>query len=114
MARCYKDCKYNNFGYCLKYDDKIIKSENIHHPGLLIHPLDYLSLYYNEDKQDVDVLIAVADKYLNGDDVADSICNYHAVHGYISFKQRKLLLYKIFNCFEVAKPLLGIAFCQVE
>lgn len=114
MYKCYKDCKYNNFGFCLKYEDKIIKSENIHHPGLLIHPLHYLSLYYNEDEEDVAALIDAADKYLNGDEAADSICNYFARNGYISFKQRKLLLHKLFNCFEVRERKPDIAFCQVE
>lgn len=114
MIRCYKDCKYNKYDYCSKYDEKIIVSRNQAHPGLLIHPLQYLTIFYNEENEDVDELIDLADKYLNGDEVVDSICNYFARYGQISFKQRKLLLYKLFNCYEEKEPKQYINFCQVE
>lgn len=114
MARCYKDCKYNSSGFCLKYEEKILESRNMYHPGLLIHPMQYLAIYYNEDEDNVDSLVDAADLYLNGDEVADSICSYFARYGQISFKQRKLLLHKIFDCFEEKEPKHYMDFCQVE
>ena len=114
MITCAKDCKYNDYGFCLKYEDKILKSTNVFHTGILLHPLHYLTIYYNEDAKNIDALIDVANKYLNGDEVVDSICNYFARNGQISFKQHKLLLHRIFSCFETRERVPGIVFCQVE
>lgn len=100
MSRCYMSCKYNSSGYYLKYDEKVIKSKNFYHPHLLIHPLQYLSIYYNENKDNVEYLVKIAKEHLNNDKVVNSICDYFSQHGQISFKQRKLLLHKIFDCFE--------------
>ena len=83
------------------------------HPGLLLHTLPYLELLYKEDKEEIEVLIDIAERYLD-DEVSKSICTYFARYEQISFKQRKLLLYKLFNCYEEKEPGQYMDFCQVE
>lgn len=121
MPKCYKCCKYNNgFGYCEKYDEKILVSKNMAHYGLLIHPLEYLTLYYNIGEKDIKYLIKISEKYLN-DKASKNICNFFNNKGFITEKQKKLLLYNIFNCYEpnerkdadLTEFEYGLA-CQVE
>ena len=115
MARCFKGCKNYYKGFCTKYFDKVLESKSPYHIGLPLHPLSHLELYYKEDEDDIDHLIDVADKFSNGDEVIDNICNYFARYGQISFKQRKLLLYKLLNCYEEKEPEpRGMDFYQVE
>ena len=112
--RCSKSCKHNIGGFCIKYNEEILESKNPYHPGLLIHPLRYLNLYYRIEEQEVSHLIDLAKRYLN-DDVSKSICSYYEQKGQISYKQRKMLLYKIFDCYEEKeRPQNDFVFCQVE
>ena len=99
MTRCYKSCKYNVMGVCQKYGEFIHKSVNAGHYGLLFHPLDYLNLYYKREENDVGHLMEIANKFLT-DDASKNICRQYKEKGYISFKQRKLLVYKLLNCYE--------------
>lgn len=100
MPRCYECCKYNNgFDYCKKYDERILISRNAAHYGLPLHPLEYLTLYYDIREKDVKYLIKATEKYLK-DKTSRSICNFFNDKGYITEKQKKLLLYNIFNCYE--------------
>ncbi len=100
MPRCYKCCKYNKgFDYCEKYNERIPVSRNIAHYGLYIHPLDYLTLYYYERGKDIEHLIKISEKYLK-DKTSKSICNFFNDKGFITEKQKKLLLHNIFNCYE--------------
>ena len=115
MARCYKGCKHYLNGFCTKYRDAVLESKNPFCMGLPLHPLDYLSIYYKEDEDDISHLIDIAYKFSNGDEVIDSICNLFAQNGQISFKQRKLLVYKLLNCYEEKEQEpRGIDFYQVE
>lgn len=101
MSRCYKNCKYNwRCGYCAKYKELILTSRNIYHMGLLLHPLEYLSIYYSYDQKDIRHFIEVADKFAD-DDVSKNIVKQYKQRGYISFKQRKFLIYNLLNnCYE--------------
>ena len=115
MPRCYKGCKHYYNGLCTKYREPVLESKSPFCMGLPLHPLSHLELYYKEDEDDIDHLIDVADKFSNGDEVIDNICNYFARYGQISFKQRKLLLYKLLNCYEEKEPEpRGMDFYQVE
>lgn len=104
MPRCYKCCKYNYAGlFCTKYEETILVSRNPAHYDLLLHPLEYLTIYYNysyNKEEDINHLIQTAEKYLT-DNISKSICNYYREKGYITFKQRKLLLHQFFNCYEI-------------
>ncbi len=98
MSRCYKNCKHNWCGgYCDKYKELVLTSRSIYHYGLLLHPLEYLSIYYDYEKKDIKHLIEIADKFAN-DDASKNIVKRYKQNGYISFKQRKLLIYKLLNC----------------
>ena len=101
MARCYENCKYNwcNF-VCRKYNEKILTSRNPFHKGLLIHPLEDLSMYYYKDiNGDISYLIKVAEKFLK-DDTSKSIIKQYKNKGDISYKQRKYLVANLLNCYE--------------
>jgi hypothetical protein len=115
MSRCYKCCDHYHLGFCIKYNESIIVSRNPAHLGLLIHPLHYLSLYYNYDKKDVSHLIDVANKYLN-DNVSKSVCKQYEQKGYVTYKQRKYLIYNILHCCEETPRTYDgdITFVQVE
>lgn len=114
MSRCYECCKYNYIGFCTKYKESILVSKNPAHYGLLLHPLEYLTIYYDYNQKDLEFLIQKADKYLK-DNISKSICNYYREKGYITFKQRKLLLHQFFDCYEEKERYYGdITFCQVE
>lgn len=116
MPNCYcsKTCKHNYLNFCTKYDKPIIVSRNMWHPGLLIHPLHYLTLYYNYDRNDIGELIALAKKFLT-DETSKSLCGFYDKYKYLTFKQRKLLLHQFFDCFEKEnKTDNGVPFCQVE
>lgn len=114
MPRCEKTCKYNNgFGYCEKYDERILVSKNMAHYGLLLHPLEFLTLCYNPRDNDIRQLMEYAGKLK--DDVSKNICEFYKKKGYITLKQRKFLLYKIFHCYEEKiKEESGYYFSQVE
>ena len=114
MSICHKCCDHYYLGFCSKYNKPILVSRNPAHLGLLIHPLDYLSIYYNYDKKDVSHLIEIANKYLT-DDVSKSICKQYEKKGYITYKQRKCLVYNILHCYEEKPREYGnITFVQVE
>ena len=105
MSRCYKNCKHNWCGgYCKKYQELISTSKNCLHYGLLIHPLEYLSIYYDYEKKDIQHLIEIADKFAD-DDISKNIIKQYKQKGYISFKQRKFLIYKLLNCCYEGKSL---------
>lgn len=71
-------------------------------------------LYYNYDKKDISHLIEIANKYLT-DDVSKSICKQYEKKGYITYKQRKCLVYNILHCCEEKPKEYGnITFVQVE
>ena len=97
MSRCYKTCKHNYWNFCTKYNESILVSTNPLHYGLLLHPLDYLTLYYQYDQKDLTYLIDVASKFLK-DDVSKNILQQYKNKEYISFKQRKYLVYNLLNC----------------
>lgn len=114
MPRCYKYCKCYYLGFCTKYNEKVLISKNPAHYGLLLHPLDYLTLYYDYNQKEIEHLIISAEKYLT-DSISKSICRYYRRKGYITFKQRKLLLHQFFNCCKEKERKYGdITFCQVE
>lgn len=113
MSRCYKGCKHYSHGWCTKYDEHIIVSQSPWHPELLVHPLESLSMYYKEDNDDIYDLMDLAERYLD-DEVSESICNLFVRIGQISFKQRKLLVYKLLNCYEEKEPEHYMDFYQVE
>lgn len=100
MARCYKRCKYNDVGFCKKYNERIHVSYNPAHPGLLLHPLDYLTIYYNDNRHDISNLIKTADQFLKDDKVAQSICEQYSAKGYMTNKQKRYLLFRLLNCGE--------------
>jgi hypothetical protein len=67
------------------------------------HPLEYLTVYYQYDaKEDIEHLIKIAEEF-NTDEASKNICAQFRRKGYITFKQRKLLLYNIFNCVDSAR-----------
>ena len=101
MARCYEFCKHNYLGFCSKYKARILVSRNPVHYGLLIHPLHYLDLYYDYDYgvKNTPDLIDIANKYLE-DDVSQSIFQQYNKKGYITYKQRKYLVYNLLHCCE--------------
>ena len=101
MARCYRHCKYNSCDwYCRKYNERILTSKNPFHYGMLIHPLEYLSMFYYRDVNwEISHLIEIAEKYAN-DDVSKSIINQYKKKGYITYKQRKCLVYNLLHCYE--------------
>lgn len=106
--------KYNCIGVCTKYEEIILVSKNVAHYGLLLHPLEYLTIYYNENQKDLEHLIKKAEQCLT-DNISKSICRFYRQKGYITFKQRKLLLHNFFNCCEEEKQEYGdTTFCQVE
>ena len=114
MPNCSKYCKHYYLGFCTKYQDFIGVSKNYFHYGLLMHPLEFLTLYYDYERKDIELLIEKAEKFLT-DDISKSICNYYRKRGYITFKQRKLLLHQFFHCYEEKEKHYGdIIFCQVE
>ena len=114
MPRCYKCCKHYCLDFCTKYNKKILVSKNLAHYGLLLHPLDYLTLYYSYNQKDVEHLIRIAEEYLT-DNISKGICRYYRQKGYITFKQRKLLLHHFFRCCEEKEQEYGnITFYQVE
>jgi len=98
MARCYQNCKHNWCNVvCRKYDESILTSRHPLHYGLLLHPLEYLSIYYDYRKKDIQHLIDIVDKF-SDDDASKNIVKKYKQNGYISFKQRKLLIYRLLNC----------------
>ena len=100
MPRCYTDCKYHYDGFCKKYNKTILKSKNILHYGLALHPFEDLTLYYKKNRTiDKCLLVKFADEYLT-DDISKDICRQYKQIGYISYKQVKMLLHKFFNCYE--------------
>ena len=115
MSTCYKCCKHNYCGFCAKYEDTILVSRNPAHYGLLLHPLDYLELYYRYDAKDIPHLIDIANKYLK-DDVSQNILQQYKKKGYVTFKQRKYLVYNLLNCCyeEKEREYGNITFVQVE
>lgn len=98
MARCYETCKYNVCGFCRKYHEFIHTSKVVGHCGMPIHPLEYLETYYRSDS-DIAHLIEVAEEFLS-DEVAKNICQQFRYKGYITYKQRKYLVYDILHCAE--------------
>ena len=98
MARCYDDCKYNVCGFCRKYHEFIHTSKVYGHYGMPLHPLEYLDLYYKSDR-DIEHLIDVAKEFLD-DDVSKNICQQFSAKGYITYKQRRCLVYNILHCYE--------------
>lgn len=114
MSICHKCCDHYYMGFCTKYNEQILVSRNPAHLGLLIHPLHYFSLYYDNDEKDVSHLIDTASKYLQ-DEVSQSICQQYKNKGYITYKQRKCLVYNILHCCEEKPREYGnITFVQVE
>ena len=103
MPRCYKNCKHNIWGWCYKYNEEIHTSKVSGHYGIPFHPLEYLTVYYQYDtKEDIEHLIKIAEEF-NTDEASKNICAQFRRKGYITFKQRKLLLYNIFNCVDSAR-----------
>lgn len=113
MPRCYTDCKHNNSGWCNKYNEEILVSKHFAHPGLLLHPLEYLTTYYNENVYNLADLVAIAEEHLD-DETSVSICNYYSRYDHMSIKQRKLLLHNLFNCYERKEQPTVTTFTQVE
>ena len=115
MSRCYRCCKHYYCGFCTKYKKQILISRNPMHYGLLIHPLDYVDLYYDYDKKDISNLIDIANEYLD-DEISQNICEQYKNKGYISYKQRKYLVYNILHCCEENQRTYDgdITFIQVE
>ena len=105
MPRCLECCKYYSLSFCTKYNKDILHSKNIAHLGLPLHPFEYLTLYYKYDKNDISGLIDVADKFLT-DNASMSIISWYKRKGYISFKQRKFLVWKLTNCYELKESRL--------
>jgi hypothetical protein len=105
MARCWKCCKYYNIlGYCEKYNEILHTSKNIAHPGLPLHPLDFLELYYSEHHTpDPTHLIEYAEKFLK-DTTARDIINYYKTKNKVTSKQRKYLVYNLLHCYEDKAP----------
>ena len=112
MSICYKCCDHYYMGFCHKYKEQIVVSRNPAHLGLLIHPLHYLSIYYNYDNKDISQLIDIANEHLK-DEVSQSICKQYENKGYITYKQRKYLVYNILHCCE-EKSKTYWEFVQVE
>lgn len=98
MARCYDDCKHNVCGFCRKYHEAIHVSKAWGCRGLLLHPLEYLDLYYKSDR-DIEHLIKVAEEFTT-DDVSKNICKQFRSKGYITYKQRRYLVYDLLHCYE--------------
>jgi hypothetical protein len=98
MARCYETCKYNVCGFCRKYHEAIHVSKVWAHQGLPLHPLEYLEVYYKSD-QDVEHLIKVAEEFMT-DNISKNICQQFKTKGYISYKQRRYLVYNLLHCAE--------------
>ena len=114
MAKCYEYCKHNCCGFCSKYNEMILTSRNPMHPGILIHPLHYLNLYYDYDAKDICHLIEIAIEYLE-DEVSQNICQQYNNKGYITYKQRKYLVYNILHCCEEKhREYIDYGFTQVE
>lgn len=115
MARCYKCCKHNYCGFCSKYKESILVSRNFAHYGLLMHPLQHLELYYNYDAKDIPYLIDIANEYLK-DEVSQNILQQYTRKGYITYKQRKYLVYNLLHCCEEKHRTYDgdITFVQVE
>jgi hypothetical protein len=101
VARCYKDCKHNFCDmFCNKYGERILTSRNPFSYGILLHPLEYLSTFYHRDVNlEISHLIKIAEKF-SEDDVSKNIINQYKKNGYISYKQRKFLVYQLLHCFE--------------
>lgn len=96
MSRCYKCCKHfiEDVNYCDKY--KML----IHNYGVLLHPFDYLSIYYDKsDNNDLHSLVNLAEKFLN-DKASENICAKYRRDRKISFSQQKLLAYNLLHCYE--------------
>lgn len=96
MARCYRGCIHfiEGVNYCDKY--KML----IHNFGTLLHPFDFLSIYYDEsDNDDLHGLIDLAERFLT-DEASRNICTKYRRSGKISFPQRKLLIYNLLHCYE--------------
>lgn len=94
----YRHCKHYSCGYCAKFDELVPMCHT--YPFTRFHPLDYLTLYYNESqKYDISKLITLVEKHLT-DYISKSICNYYRRKGYITRKQKRLLLHNIFHCSE--------------
>ena len=84
------------------------------HPGILIHPLYYVSFYYNYDQKDISDLIDIANEHLK-DEVSQNIIKQYKNKGYITYKQRKYLVYSVLHCYEDRQREYGdITFVQVE
>lgn len=114
MASCYRCCKHYYAGFCSKYKKTILVSRNPMHPGLLIHPLHYLDLYYDYDRKDIKLLIDIAKDFLK-DEVSLNILQQYDNKGYITYKQRKYLVYNILHCCEEKKKeYVDWNFIQVE
>lgn len=98
---CYKDCKFNYYGFCTRYNEEILVSTHPLSKGLLIHPYYYLTTYYDKNpNQNTQFLIEVAQKY-SSDEVVKNICEYYNKKNYISLKQQKYIVYSLLNnCFE--------------
>ena len=87
MAICYRCCKHlSSFGFCDKYNSFVIISKNPAHPGLRMHPLDYLSVFYDYYKkpEDIQYLIDIAEKFQT-DETSKNICEQYRKRGYITF-----------------------------
>lgn len=93
------DCKYFSVGICKKYDKLLHRSSNACHSGFSIHPFDYVRLYYDKREEDIKHLMEIANKYLTSD-TAKSICKQYKENGDITFKQRKVIISQILNCYE--------------
>ena len=114
MGRCYRFCKHNYCGFCSKYKETILVSRNPTHYGLLLHPLQHLELYYNYDAKDIPYLIDIANEHLK-DEVSQNILQQYKKKGYVTYKQRKYLVYNLLHCCEEKhREYCGTDFVQVE
>lgn len=115
MPQCYKNCKHNYCNYCTKYNEPILVSTNYWHRGLLIHPLDYLTIFYS-DNADIEHLITICATCLADNTAVQNVCSYYYKNGFITYKQKKLLLHLIFDCYETNERDYKInqLACQVE
>ena len=111
---CYKNCKHYYCGFCTKYNESILISKHPLHRGILIHPLHFLTIYYDEKERDLSYLMEVVEKCCN-DKVMKSILTQYKRNGFISHKQRKYLVYNILHCYEDKPKEDGCwTFVQVE
>lgn len=100
MASCYRYCKHYSVGVCRKYHCIIPVSRNIWQRGLLIHPLNHISLLYTQSTADHDRYLVDLSKKYSQDSMSIGICESFDCSGSLTNKQRKALVYALLHCCE--------------